>query len=81
MDMFKEMLSGMIDKEGETKKVLNAALIAFAKEYRCMVSDVVIMIKGENDEKDDCRFSLKVYIREDGKPVPKKEITVKDITG
>lgn len=79
--MFASLLGGMIDKEGAIKDTLNATLERLSTEYNCSMNDVMIMIKGEVQEEDGAYFACNVFIVEGGRPVKKREITVKEIIG
>ena len=90
MGMLDGLLGGLVDKELETKKTLNKALAELSKEYNCGLDKIMIMIKGENSqgieenedgeqEEDGAYFTCNVYVSENGRPVLKREIKIKEI--
>lgn len=78
MNMFGNLLGGLVDKEKITHDTIQGTLQDVSEELNCSYKDFFIMIKPKN-EKFEMRFDI-FHIKE-GKPTFIREITLKEILG
>lgn len=78
MNMFAGMLGGLVDKEKITRDTLNDTLKELSEEYECKPTEIFLMIKPTTEKID---FKCWVYKLEEGNPVLKREITLKEVLG
>lgn len=77
--MLENLLGGLIDKEQMTRDTIKGSLETVAQEMNCKFSDLLYVIK-PIDKKYN--FRIDVYVlNENGVPIPKREITLKEILG
>lgn len=76
MNMFANLMGGLVDKEQITYDTIQETLENVAEELGCNYKDFFIMIKPLNDD-----FDMKFYIYklESGVPKMVREITLKEI--
>lgn len=77
MNMFANLMGGLIDKEAITQETISNTIQDLSEEFACKPDELFIMIKPKNEK---CDFSCWVYKMEPG-PVLKREITLKEILG
>ena len=76
MNMFSDLMSGLVDKEQITYDTIQTTLEDVAEELGCNYKDFFIMIKPTNDDFDMKFF---IYKLENGVPKMVREITLKEI--
>lgn len=76
MNMFANLMGGLVDKEQITYDTIQETLENVAEELGCNYKDFFIMIKPTNDD-----FNMKffIYKLENGVPKMIREITLKEI--
>ena len=76
MNMFANLMGGLVDKEKITHDTIQETLENVAEELGCGYQDLWIMIKPIDET-----FSMKFYVYQmiEGKPKPIREITLKEI--
>ncbi len=76
MNMFSDLMGGLVDKEQITYDTIQTTLEDVAEELGCNYKDFFIMIKPTNDD-----FNMKffIYKLENGVPKMVREITLKEI--
>ena len=76
MNMFANLMGGLVDKEQITYDTIQTTLEDVAEELGCNYKDFFIMIKPTNDD-----FNMKffIYKLENGVPKMVREITLKEI--
>jgi len=76
MNMFADLMGGLVDKEQITYDTIQTTLEDVAEELGCSYKDFFIMIKPTNDDFDMKFF---IYKLENGVPKMVREITLKEI--
>ena len=76
MNMFSDLMGGLVDKEQITYDTIQTTLEDVAEELGCNYKDFFIMIKPTNDDFDMKFF---IYKLENGVPKMVREITLKEI--
>jgi len=76
MNMFANLMGGLVDKEQITYDTIQTTLEDVAEELGCNYKDFFIMIKPTNDDFDMKFF---IYKLENGVPKMVREITLKEI--
>ncbi len=76
MNMFSNLMGGLVDKEQITYDTIQETLENVAEELGCNYKDFFIMIKPTNDDFDMKFF---IYKLENGVPKMIREITLKEI--
>ena len=76
MNMFANLMGGLVDKEQITFNTIQGTLENVAEELGCSYKDFFIMIMPMGED-----FSMKFYIYklDNGVPKPIREITLKEI--
>lgn len=80
MNMFGNLLGGLVDKEKITHDTIQGTLQDVSEELNCSYKDFFIMIKPKN-EKFEMRFDIFHIKEKEGKPTFIREITLKEILG
>jgi hypothetical protein len=78
MNMFADLMGGLVDKEKITHDTIQNTLENVAEELGCSFNDFFIMIKPVNED-----FDMKFYIYKmiNGVPNPIREISLKEVLG
>lgn len=77
MNMFGEMLGGLVDKEQMTRDTIQDALEKIAIELKCSYKDFFIMIRPNDDEFNHSYYVCKYDDK--GNPTKVRQITLKEI--
>lgn len=77
MNMFANLMGGLIDKEAIIQETIATTIKDLTEELQCKPDELFIMIKPTNEK---CEFKCWVYKMEPN-PVLKREITLKEILG